>query len=237
MRAWIVDIAAMAGRPRILLVDDDPHLRSALAEQMGDAFEPVEAASAAEGLTCAGRESFDAVLLDIRLPDMNGMDLCRALRRAGLTCPIIMLTGNAGEQPVIDGLDAGADDYVTKPFRIGELMARLRAQLRKRAGADEAEIRIGPHSFRPARKILIDGHSGAQVRLTDKEAAILRLLHRAAGAVVSREVLLGSIWGYNADVNTHTLETHIYRLRQKLERDAAAATLLLTAPGGYRLAI
>jgi len=236
MRARMGDIPRMAERPRILLVDDDPHLRSALAEQMLGAFDPVEASSAAEGLDCAARGHFDAVLLDVCLPDMNGMELCRTLRRAGVTCPIIMLTGNSGEQPTIAGLDSGADDYVTKPFRIGELMARLRSQLRKRAGMEGAEIRIGPYLFQPARRLLIDAGSGERVRLTDKETAILRLLHRAGGAVVSREALLGSIWGYNADVNTHTLETHIYRLRQKLEGDATAATMLLTAPGGYRLA-
>jgi DNA-binding response OmpR family regulator len=236
MRALMGDIPGMTERPRILLVDDDPHLRSALAEQMLGAFDPVEASSAAAGLDTAIREHFDAILLDVCLPDMDGMELCRALRQAGVTCPIIMLTGNSGETSTIAGLDSGADDYVTKPFRIGELMARLRAQLRTRAGLEEAEIRIGPHVFQPARRLLIDARSGVRVRLTDKETAILRLLHRAGGAVVSREALRGSIWGYNADVNTHTLETHVYRLRQKLEGDATAATMLLTAPGGYRLA-
>lgn len=225
----------MDARKRILLVDDDKHLRAALAEQMAGDFVPVEVASAAEALDRAGRDRFDAILLDVRLPDMDGIELCRRLRRAGVSAPILMLTGEIGEHSAIAGLDAGADDYVTKPFRIGELMARLRARLRKRAAAEE-EIRIGPHLFQPSRKALTDTRSGLRVRLTDKEAAILLTLHRAAGAVVSREALLGSIWGYNADVNTHTLETHIYRLRQKLERDETTATLLATAQGGYRLA-
>lgn len=225
----------MDARKRILLVDDDMHLRAALAEQMAGDFVPVEVATAAEALDRAGRDRFDAILLDVRLPDMDGIELCRRLRRAGVTVPILMLTGEIGEHSAIAGLDAGADDYVTKPFRLGELMARLRARLRKRGGAEE-EIRIGPHLFQPSRKALTDTRSGLRVRLTDKEAEILLTLHRAAGAVVSREVLLGSIWGYNADVNTHTLETHIYRLRQKLERNETTATLLATAQGGYRLA-
>lgn len=225
----------MDPRKRILLVDDDMHLRAALAEQMAGDFVPVEVASAVEALDRAGRDRFDAILLDVRLPDMDGIELCRRLRRAGVSVPILMLTGEIGEHSAIAGLDAGADDYVTKPFRLGELMARLRARLRKRGGAEE-EIRIGPHLFQPARKALTDTRSGLRERLTDKEVAILLTLHRAAGAVVSREVLLGSIWGYNADVNTHTLETHIYRLRQKLDRSETTATLLATAQGGYRLA-
>ena len=226
----------MASGKRILLVDDDAHLRAALTEQLAEDFLTVEAATAAEGQALALSQAFDAILLDVGLPDQDGRALCRVLRVAGIACPILMLTGATEEHDMISGLDAGASDYVIKPFRIGELMARLRAQLRKRAGLEEAEIRIGPHVFQPARRLLIDARSGVRVRLTDKETAILRLLHRAGGAVVSREALLGSIWGYNADVNTHTLETHVYRLRQKLEGDATAATMLLTAPGGYRLA-
>ena len=225
----------MASGKRILLVDDDAHLRAALTEQLSEDFVPVEAATAAEGQALALSQAFDAILLDVGLPDQDGRALCRVLRVAGIACPILMLTGATEEHDMISGLDAGASDYVTKPFRIGELMARLRAQLRQHAAAEDAEYAIGAFRFQPARKLLVAAETGARIRLTDKETAILRHLHRAVGQVVPRDALLGAIWGYNSEVNTHTLETHIYRLRQKIEADSANATLLVTAPGGYRL--
>lgn len=226
----------MTAQKRILLVDDDQQLRQALAEQLTDDFVPVEAGTGAEGLTTAKSGRFDAILLDVGLPDMDGRDVCRQLRAAGFKSPIIMLTGAVGEGDTIAGLDAGANDYVAKPFRLGELMARLRAQLRQHEASEDAEFVIGPYLFQPAQKLLIDAQTRKKVRLTEKEAAILRFLYRAGGRPVARETLLGEVWGYNAAVNTHTLETHIYRLRQKIERDPATATLLVTAEGGYRLA-
>ncbi len=225
----------MASGKRILLVDDDAHLRAALTEQLAEDFLTVEAATAAEGQALALSQAFDAILLDVGLPDQDGRALCRVLRVAGIACPILMLTGATEEHDMISGLDAGASDYVIKPFRIGELMARLRAQLRQHAAAEDAEYAIGAFRFQPARKLLVAAETGARIRLTDKETAILRHLHRAVGQVVPRDALLGAIWGYNSEVNTHTLETHIYRLRQKIEADSANATLLVTAPGGYRL--
>lgn len=236
LRDFVESRVVMASSKRILLVDDDAHLRAALTEQLSEDFVPVEAATAAEGRALALSETFDAILLDVGLPDQDGRELCRALRAAGIACPILMLTGATEEHDMISGLDAGASDYVTKPFRLGELMARLRAQLRQHAAAEDAEYAIGAFRFQPARKRLVANATGARIRLTDKETAILRHLHRAAGEVVPRDALLGAIWGYNSEVNTHTLETHIYRLRQKIEADAANATLLVTAPGGYRLA-
>lgn len=236
LRDFVESLVVMASSKRILLVDDDAHLRAALTEQLSEDFVPVEAATAAEGRALALSQTFDAILLDVGLPDLDGRELCRALREAGIACPILMLTGATEEQDMISGLDAGASDYVTKPFRLGELMARLRAQLRQHAAAEDAEYAIGAFRFQPARKRLVANATGARIRLTDKETAILRHLHRAAGEVVPRDALLGAIWGYNSEVNTHTLETHIYRLRQKIEADAANATLLVTAPGGYRLA-
>ncbi len=225
----------MNAQKRILLVDDDQPLRQALAEQLEGEFVAVEAATAAEGLATARAGRFDAILLDVGLPDMDGRELCRQLRAAGVTCPILMLTGAVGEQDTIAGLDAGANDYVAKPFRLGELMARLRAQLRQHEATEDAEFVIGPYLFQPAHKLLVDTQTRRKTRLTEKEAAILRFLYRAGGKPVPRETLLGEVWGYNAGVNTHTLETHIYRLRQKIERDSANAALLVTAEGGYRL--
>jgi DNA-binding response OmpR family regulator len=149
---------------------------------------------------------------------------------------VIMLTAAASDADTVQGLDAGADDYVTKPFRFAVLLARIRAQLRSHEQSEHAVFRIGPYEFRPAQKLLID-EKQRKIRLTEKEANILKYLYRAGEKPVSREELLTQVWGYNAGVTTHTLETHIYRLRQKIEPEAGGARLLLTDTGGYRLAV
>jgi len=157
------------------------------------------------------------------------------MRRNGVKSPIIMLTGADTDADTILGLDAGANDYVTKPFRIGVLMARLRAHVREHEQSEYAVFTIGPYSFRPAAKLLLETDTEKKIRLTDKETAIVKFLYLAGERVVSRDVLLGEVWGYNAGVTTHTLETHVYRLRQKIERDPSNAELLVTEPNGYRL--
>ena len=225
----------MSGPKRILLVDDDDPLRQSLAEQLAGEYVCVEANTGASGIAAAKDGHFDAVLLDVGLPDMDGREVCRKLRDGGLACPVIMLTGAVAESDAIAGLDAGANDYVAKPFRLGELMARLRAQLRQHEASEDAVFVIGPYSFQPAHKLLLDAAAKKKVRLTEKEAAILRFLYRSGEKPVSRETLLGEVWGYNAGVNTHTLETHIYRLRQKIEKDPSNSELLLTETGGYKL--
>ncbi len=224
----------MNRRRKVLLVDDDAALRSSLAEQLAADYDTAEAETGAAALAAARADRFDAILLDIGLPDADGREVCRSLREAGVSAPIIMLTASAGESDTIAGLDSGANDYITKPFRLGVLMARLRAQFRQHEASEDAVFSIGPYSFQPGAKLLLEGSSKRKIRLTEKEAAILRFLYRA-GDPVSRETLLGEVWGYNAGVNTHTLETHIYRLRQKMERDPANAEILVTTPGGYRL--
>jgi DNA-binding response OmpR family regulator len=166
---------------------------------------------------------------------MDGRELCQLLRRGGIQVPIIMLTGADSEADTVLGLDSGADDYVTKPFRLGVLLARLRANLRQSEHSDDAQFVIGPYTFRPSAKLLTDPSGGRKVRLTEKETAILKYLHRAGDQAIARDTLLGEVWGYNAGVTTHTLETHVYRLRQKIERDPANAEILVTETGGYRL--
>jgi len=228
----------MRGLRRILIVDDDPALRQSLAEQLerhGE-FATVECDSATAALATIRGEHFDAVLLDVGLPDMDGRELCRQMRETALTVPIVMLTAAASESDTVQGLDAGANDYVTKPFRLHELLARLRAHLRQNEHSDEAVLTIGPYTFQPGAKLMIDASGRKKVRLTEKETAILKYLYRAGDKPVSREELLAEVWGYNAGVTTHTLETHVYRLRQKIETDPANARLLLTEAGGYRLA-
>jgi DNA-binding response OmpR family regulator len=165
---------------------------------------------------------------------MDGRELCRLMRRAAINVPILMLTAADSEADTVLGLDAGANDYVTKPFRLSVLLARLRAHLRQSEYSDDAVLTIGPYTFQPGAKLMTDAGGRRKVRLTEKEAAILKFLYRA-GRVIGRDVLLGEVWGYNAGVTTHTLETHVYRLRQKIERDPAHAEILVTEPGGYRL--
>jgi len=224
----------------ILIVEDDAALRATLAEQIaldGD-FTADEADSmrAAEAKLASADARYDAILLDIGLPDADGRDFCAKLRRDGLRMPVIMLTGADAEADVVRGLDAGANDYIAKPFRLPELLARVRAQLRVFDNSEDAVFTIGPYMFRPSAKLLLEPARNRKVRLTDKESAILKFLYRAGGKSVLRQVLLNEVWGYNSAVTTHTLETHIYRLRQKIEPDPAHARLLLTEAGGYKLA-
>jgi DNA-binding response OmpR family regulator len=222
---------------RILIVDDDSALRQSLAEQLElhEEFAAVQCDTGARAMEMARAERFDAILLDVGLPDMDGRELCRLLRRAGIRIPIIILTGADSEADTIQGLDSGADDYVTKPFRLSLLLARLRAHLRQSELSDDAVLTIGPYTFRPSAKLLMDPSGRKKVRLTEKETAILKYLYRAGDQPIGRDILLGEVWGYNAGVTTHTLETHVYRLRQKIERDPARAEILVTEPGGYRL--
>jgi DNA-binding response OmpR family regulator len=220
----------------VLLVDDDDELRDSLRDQLAlhDEFEILTASTAAQGVDIAKKERLDLVLLDVGLPDMDGREACKLMRKNGLKSPIVMLTGNAADADVILGLDAGANDYVTKPFKFAVLLARIRAQLRQHEQSEDAVFTIGHYSFKPASKMLID-EKGSKVRLTEKETSILKYLYRAGEKVVTREVLLHEVWGYNANVTTHTLETHIYRLRQKVEKDPSNAELLVTEMGGYKL--
>jgi DNA-binding response OmpR family regulator len=222
---------------KILIVDDDVALRQSLAEQLerDGEFITVECDTAAMALDAIQRERFDAVLLDIGLPDMDGRDLCREIRRAAINVPIVMLTAADGDGDTVMGLEAGADDYVTKPFRLNVLLARLRAHLRQSEFREDAVFAIGPYTFQPGAKLMTDPARRKKVRLTEKETAILRYLYHAGDRAIGRATLLGEVWGYNAGVTTHTLETHVYRLRQKIERDPANAEILVTEPGGYRL--
>ena len=227
----------MAANTKILLVDDDEELRLSLAEQLElhESFDITQAGDGKGGLAAVKDARFDIILLDVGLPDMDGRDLCRLMRREDVRAPIIMLTAQDSDADTILGLEAGANDYVTKPFRLNVLLARIRAQLRQFANTEDAVFTIGPYSFQPANKIMVMGENDQKIRLTEKETAILKYLLRAGDAVVNRDTLLGEVWGYNANVTTHTLETHVYRLRQKIEPDPSNASLLVTEPGGYRL--
>ena len=227
-----------SARP-ILIVEDDDALRHILAEQISSSgvFQSIEAATLGEAsrYLSAPEARFDSIILDIGLPDGDGRDFCAKIRQQGHSMPIIMLTGAADEDDVVSGLNAGANDYIAKPFRANELLARLHAQLRLFDTSEDAVFTIGPYTFRPAAKLLIGADKKQRLRLTAKEVDILKFLYRHANRVVSRQLLLDEVWGYNAGVTTHTLETHVYRLRQKIEADPSNCRLLMTAPGGYRL--
>jgi DNA-binding response OmpR family regulator len=226
----------MTTNRRILIVDDDAELREALVEQLSlhDEFEAVSADTGAKGVQIAKNDPIDLVIMDVGLPDIDGREAVRILRKNRFKAPVIMLTGHDTDSDTILGLESGANDYVTKPFRFAVLLARIRAQLRQHEASEDAVFAIGSYSFQPSSKLLI-GAKGNKVRLTEKETAILRFLFRAGQRPVSREVLLQEVWGYNSGVTTHTLETHIYRLRQKIEQDAAVPEILVTEAGGYKL--
>ncbi|MBX3598715.1 MAG: response regulator transcription factor [Rhizobiaceae bacterium] len=225
----------MASRT-ILIVDDDEDLRSTLVEQLSlyEEFTVLDEATAAKGISSVRAGLVDLLIMDVGLPDMDGREAVKVLRKGGFKAPIIMLTGHDTDSDTILGLEAGANDYVTKPFRFAVLLARIRAQLRQHEQSEDATFTVGPYTFKPSQKLMID-QRGAKIRLTEKEASIIRYLYRAGKAVVKRDTLLEEVWGYNSGVTTHTLETHVYRLRQKIERDPSKAEILVTESGGYRL--
>jgi DNA-binding response OmpR family regulator len=221
---------------KILIADDDDDLRSTLAEQLNldEEFSTIQAGTAKAAIEAARQESPDLVIMDVGLPDMDGRQAVLHLRNEGFKNPVIILTGHTSDEDAVVGLDAGANDYVLKPFRYAVLLARIRAHLRQHEASDDAVFQIGTYVFKPSSKHLVN-EKGGKLRLTEKETAILKFLYRANSGVVTRDVLLREVWGYNANVTTHTLETHIYRLRQKIEKDPANAQLLVTDSGGYKL--
>ena len=220
----------------ILIVDDDDDLRQTLAEQLDlhEEFNVLQQGSASSGIQAARAGLIDLLVIDIGLPDMDGREAVKLLRKSGFKAPIVILTGNDADADTILGLEAGANDYVTKPFRFAVLLARIRAQLRQHEQSEDATFRVGPYTFKPSQKLLLD-EKGGKIRLTEKETAIIRFLYRADRQVITRDILLEEVWGYNSGVTTHTLETHVYRLRQKIEPDPSNARLLVTESGGYKL--
>ncbi|NBB49658.1 response regulator [Rhizobium sp. CRIBSB] len=220
----------------ILLVDDDDDLRQILVEQLSlyDEFSLLQESNATRAMQTAKTAQVDLMIMDVGLPDMDGREAVKLLRKGGFKSPVIMLTGHDTDSDTILGLEAGANDYVTKPFRFAVLLARIRAQLRQYEQSEDATFGVGPYLFKPSQKLLTTD-DGKKIRLTEKESAIIRYLYRAGQKVVTRDVLLEEVWGYNSGVTTHTLETHVYRLRQKIERDPSNAEILVTENGGYKI--
>ena len=226
----------MSKKKKILIVDDDDALRETIAEQFAlhDDFAVTALAGGLAAVNHLKAELADLVILDVNMPDLDGREACKIMRKNGYRGPVIMLTAETSDADTILGLDAGANDYVTKPFKFAVLLARIRAQLRQHEQSEDAVFKIGPYTFKPSAKLLLQ-EDNRKIRLTEKETAILKFLYRAGDKVVGRDVLLHEVWGYNAGVTTHTLETHIYRLRQKIEVDPSHTQLLVTEAGGYKL--
>lgn len=226
----------MSQNRKILIVGDDALLVEELSEQLlvHEEFDVISAGTADDGLAAAESGAPDLVLLDAGTPERDGRGICKTMRKAGITAPVIILTDTDADAAAVPGAEAG--DYVTKPFRFGALLARIRARLRQYELNEAARFTLGGYQFHPSVKTLVR-EDESKIRLTEKETNILRLLLRAGGETVARDRLLEEVWGYNAKVTTHTLETHVYRLRQKIENDPSNSELLITEAGGYRLNI
>ncbi len=227
---------------RLLIVDDEPHILNPLIDYfLAEGYEVVSARDGEEALVRARERTPDCVLLDLMLPRKDGMAVCRELRGAHPLLPIILLTAKAAEGDRVLGLDSGADDYVTKPFGMLELHARVRAQLRRvrrtrGAAPSGGPVRFGACRFDPAKHTL--ARAGSTVKLSAMELKLLEFLISREGAVVPRNMLLHEVWGYERFPSTRTVDTHIWKLRQKLEEDPNAPRHLLTVHGiGYRFVL
>jgi len=183
----------------------------------------------------ARHNDYDLIVLDLDLPDLDGREVCKQIRRIGVRSPIIMMAEVEFNTDPMAILRVGADDCITKPFKFIMLLSKIRTHIWQHEGSGDSRFTVGPYIFYPSKKMLEDAKENKKIRLTAKETAILRFLLRAGDRVTSRDVLLDEVWGYNSNVTTHTLETHVYRLRQKIEIGRVTAQILVTEPGGYKL--
>lgn len=226
----------MLSQARLLVVDDDDHLRAVLLDQLrreGVGF-LAECDRAEQVFEKIASFRPDLILLDIQLPDGNGYDICVQLRQTGFTRPILMLTGQNEEAHIIEGLESGANDYIAKPMRMGELLARIRTHLRAFQASDDVRFDIVGLDFIPANRTLSQQDGGQKAVLTEKETMILKNLVRAWPEGIDKSDLLSEVWGYQSGLSTHTLETHIYRLRQKIAR-LTDLPVIRTTGSGYSL--
>jgi two-component system alkaline phosphatase synthesis response regulator PhoP len=222
---------------RILLVEDEEDLRMTLTDRLkSEGYVPECAVDGAEGLKKALQGSYDLIILDVMMPNKNGFDVCRDIRKAGLVVPIIMLTARGQLVDKVLGLKIGADDYLTKPFELLELLARIEALLRRGAAqpVDKADaLQFGP--IRVDLRGTTVTRDGKVVPLSAREFRLLRYFVQNSGATLSREVLLKEVWGYSEDTFTRTVDVHVGSLRQKLELDSKQPKLIVTVPGlGYK---
>ena len=222
---------------RILIVDDEPEIVRGLEDNLRfEGYQTSTAADGREALAVAAREAPDLILLDIMMPGLSGWDVCRELRSQGIDVPIIMLTARSEESDRVRGLELGADDYITKPFSLRELLARVRAVLRRPGPRHKVEeFAFGDARVRPRGRQAF--RAGREVGLTRKEFELLVYLLEHRGETVTRERLLDEVWGYERFPTTRTVDTHILRLRRKFEADPDRPAFILTVHGqGYRFA-
>ena len=219
---------------KILLVDDQEELLKALEINLKkEGYQVLKATSGEQGMKLAVQENPHLILLDIMMPGISGLDVCRELRKKGIEIPIVMLTAKGDEVDRVVGLEMGADDYIVKPFSLHELLARIRARLRRAPPSPGAllgkykfgQIEIDFDNFRATNRSKV-------LDLTPKEIEVLRLLIRNRGQVVSRERLLNEVWGYDAYPTTRTVDNHILKLRKKLEDDPANPRYIISVYGG-----
>ncbi len=227
----------METRRTILVIEDEPAMALGIADALEfEGFRVVSAGTGKQGVALARHEKPNAVLLDLMLPDVNGYQICEDIRRHDPFVPIIMLTARSQEADKIRGLDAGADDYMTKPFSPGELVARLRALFRRASRPTEtaSSFKIGPATVNIAAHTLSRGKTTEQ--LTFYEVELLRLLHERAGQPVSRDEILNKIWGIEANPSNRTIDNFVVKLRKKLEKQPEKPKHILTVYGfGYKL--
>ena len=228
----------MTSSKQVLIFDEDPVLISILSEQLKlhEDFLVVCTKTMEEALKQAKNIFFDIILLNTESSDAAGQRACHLLRRNGVTSHIIILTRSYIDTESILGFAACANNYIAKPFRLGTLLTLMRGHFRQQEQGYDIKFNIGPYTFEPSKKLLVNKEDYKEIYLTDKETAILEYLYKATENITSRDVLLDGVWGYNENVTTHTLETHVYRLRQKIETDSSNAKILITETGGYRLA-
>jgi len=223
---------------KILLIESDPDLREALCEQLHrtDQFEVFSSGNDTETLQKLRVQSFDMIVMDLHPLDNDSFEACRVTYAQNVKCPILLLTERDEISSAVFGQDARASDYIIKPFKFPILLARINVQLRMYEKSHDSAFTLGPYTFHPAMKIL-KTHDNNEIQLTEKETDILKFLYHTVEDVVPRDILLHEVWGYNNSITTHTLETHIYRLRQKIESTPSVAELLVTEDGGYRLKV
>ena len=223
---------------KILLIESDPDLREALCEQLHctDQFEVFSSGNDTETLQKLRVQSYDMIVMDLHPLNNDSLEACRVTYAQNVKCPILLLTERDEISSTVFGQDARASDYIIKPFKFPILLARINVQLRMYEKSYDSAFTLGPYTFHPAMKIL-KTHDNNEIQLTEKETDILKFLYHTVEDVVPRDILLHEVWGYNNSVTTHTLETHIYRLRQKIERNPSVAELLVTESGGYRLKV
>lgn len=237
VECWMLDVPHFLTMERILIIEDEAPMRTGLADVLaGEGYRTLTSADGESGLQRTLEEKPDLVLLDVMMPKLDGFEVCAELRRLGHTMPVLMLTAKGQVEDRVTGLDAGADDYLVKPFSTEELLARVRALLRrtKRQGQSPTKLRLGEVEIDLARQTTVRGRK--PVHLTAKEFAMLRLMAETPGEPVSRERFLDVVWGYAAFPTTRTVDNHVASLRAKIEKNPESPRWLKTVHGvGYKL--